>query len=197
MSVRFSSLGASLLMLAGAAGACNAGVIFSDNFDNENKGKGSLNFLGFTQWSVSGGTVDLIGKGYFDFFPKQGLFIDLDGSTSKAGRLASLVLSLDPGAYELSFSLAGNQRGYANDSVTVSLGSYSEVFNLPSSQAMTPYSRSVTINATTQTSLVFQNSGGDNVGALLDDVRLLSVPSPAGGVVLAGVGMGLMLRRRR
>lgn len=183
--------------LALAAAPAGAGVIFSDNFDLQNSGNGVLNFSSFSQWTVQNGTVDLIGNGYFDFFPGKGLYIDLDGSTRKAGLFSTIELSLAPGVYELAFALGGNQRGYADDTVSVTFGGYSESFTLPSSQGLTLFTRSVSFNAPTRTRLSFQNAGGDNVGAVLDDVRIVSIPSPSGGVLLASVGLVMILKRRR
>ncbi|MEZ5560441.1 MAG: hypothetical protein R3E86_18090 [Pseudomonadales bacterium] len=55
------------------AGAANAAIIFSDNFDGENGGVGALNYNSFAHWTVLDGTVDLIGNGFFDFLPGNGL----------------------------------------------------------------------------------------------------------------------------
>ena len=80
-----------LVVLIGlAAGRVDAAVIFSDNFDGENGGVGALNYTGFANFSVSNGLVDLIGNGFFDFLPGNGLYVDLDGSTSDAGVLTKV-----------------------------------------------------------------------------------------------------------
>jgi hypothetical protein len=46
--------------------------------------------------------------------------------------------------------------------------------------------------------LSFENSGGDNVGAVLSSVSLAAVPLPAGGLLLIG-GLACLaaLRRRK
>ena len=56
--------------------SANAGVIFSDNFNAENGGTGVLNYNSFNNWTVTDGTVDLIGNGFFDFYPGNGLYVD-------------------------------------------------------------------------------------------------------------------------
>ena len=48
---------------------------------------GALNFTNFPQWTVGDGAVDLIGNGFFDFIPGNGLYLDLGGSASNGGRL--------------------------------------------------------------------------------------------------------------
>lgn len=45
--------------------------------------------------------------------------------------------------------------------------------------------------------LSFQNSGGDNIGAVLTNVELAAVPVPAAGLMLIGALGGLALLRRR
>ena len=88
-------------------------LIFSDNFDTETL---ALNYTGFSQWTVSDGTVDLIGQGGgFDFLPGNGRYVDLDGSSGNAGIMRSSSLSLTAGVeYTLTISLAGSQRGDLN-----------------------------------------------------------------------------------
>lgn len=104
-----------------------------DNFNGENGGVGVLNYGGFANWTVGSGTVDLIGNGFFDFYPGNGLYVDLYGSTSDAGVLTSMALNLGPGTYTLQFVLAGSTRGDTN-SVNVSLGAlFNETFTLASS----------------------------------------------------------------
>ena len=92
--------------------------LFSDNFDSETL---ALNYAGFANWTVSDGTVDLIGNpAFFDLLPGNGRYVDLDGSTSNAGVMTSSALALTGGVtYDLTFSLAGSQRG---DSNTVTYG---------------------------------------------------------------------------
>jgi hypothetical protein len=80
------------------------------------------------------------------------------------------------------FSLAGNARGGPVDSVTVSLGPYSEVFNLASNAPFIVYTRDVTL--TSSAKLKFDHAGGDNFGIILDDVKLaLRQQPPPPGVV--------------
>lgn len=177
--------------------AAAASPILDDVFDTDHSGVGVLNFNGFRNWTVTGGTVDLIGSGYFDFFPGHGMYVDLDGSTRDPGLLASHEFTLTPGTYNVTFSLGGNQRGAAADDVTVGFGDWTETFRMLSSDPLTPITRTINIPAPTVTRLTFQNSGGDNIGAILDDVSIISVPSPAGAVLLGAASVGLAWRARR
>lgn len=199
-----ASLAVMSTLLIANEGAKSA-TLLSDNFDTENSGNGSLSFTGFTNWDVTLGTVDLIPVGpNFDFFPGNGLYVDLDGSSRDAGILSSkTTFNFDEGTvYNLQFALGGSTRGDSN-SVTVSLGSlFSEVFTLPSNAGLNVITRTFTALASSTGKLSFANAGGDNIGLILDNVNLTSsprpvpVPSAIFGVILAGSSL-LTLKQRK
>ncbi len=95
------------------------------------------------------------------------------------GFAPSLIRSVDtfnfnPGTVNLSFDLAGSQRGDTNP-VRVSLGSlYSELFTLPSNATFTRITRTFEVSSPTTANLVFdsRDSGNDLSGLLLDNVVL-------------------------
>lgn len=181
------------------AGSASAIPIFSDNFNSENGGVGILNYTGFTNWDVTGGgTVDLIGNGFFDFYPGHGLYVDLDGSTGNAGTL-SLKSSVGPftaGNYVLTFLLGGSTRGDTN-TVDVVVGGASQSFTLASGDPLASRTIPFNLAASGPLNLTFHNLGGDNVGLILDNVSIDAVPEPA-TLVLLGSGLtALALRRRR
>jgi hypothetical protein len=169
-----------------------------DSFDSENGGTPTLNYFGFANFNVTNGSVDLIGNGFFDFFPGNGLYVDLDGSTGDAGVFTSNTL-FAPGNYSLMFDLAGSQRG-STETVNVSFGSYSEVFTLASDMAFTTVARNATVGAG-GSNLVFSNTGGDNIGGLLDNVivRPSAVPEASSmALLLPGLAaLGIFARRRK
>jgi len=182
-------LGIGLLLILGLASNPLLAdvVLLSDDFDNE--GPESWNYNNFQKWTVTDGSVDLLGPGGWNPFPAYGKYVDLDGSTLDAGRLISkTIFALTPGIiYTLKFDLAGSQWGDTN-TVDVSLGSFSESFTLDPSAPFTTYSRNISLPFATSAQLIFDHRGGDNKGLLLDNVQLSYVPLP-GAVCLLGSGL--------
>lgn len=195
MSVVTKALCAVTLGCALAAPAHSA-VLFSDNFDSYSYALNATNFGG--NWTVSNGTVDVIGNGNFDFYPGNGMYIDLDGSTNQPGEFASSAINLNAGTYTLAFTLSGSTRGESN-TVDVSFGNYAESFTFASSDPLTTYTRTVSFASNSLASVVFKNGGNDNMGALLFNVSVSAVPEvETQAMILAGLGlMSLIVRRRK
>src|SRR5262249_3546322 len=151
-------------------GGLLASVLLDDSFDTENAGAGTLNYTGFARWNVTRGSVDLLGNGFFDQNPGNGLYVDLDGSTFSAGRMESKSLfTLTRGTYQLTFSL-GNSDGV--NTATVSLGDvYSEPFTRTGALPFETVTRTITVSAATTARLVFDHEGADNEGLLIDNIR--------------------------
>lgn len=185
------------LAIAGllASGLAQAAPIFNDDFDANGLGLNAVP----AGWTVSGGTVDIIGSpGFYDLIPGSGRYIDLDGSTKSAG-LLSTSFSLAAGTtYLAEFDLAGNHRESTYESVTVNFGTASLTASLPIETGWTAYTLYFTPSASGSYSLSFQNAGGDNIGMLLDNVSIAAVPEPGTlAMLLSGLGMiGLIARRR-
>ncbi|MEH2451801.1 PEP-CTERM sorting domain-containing protein [Nostoc sp.] len=181
-------------------------VLLEDNFDTENSGAGMLNYNNFTNWNVTDGTVDLIGSNnFYNYLPNNGLYVDTDGSSLMAGKLESkTTFGFNVGdILNLTFKLAGDQRNNGDNSVDVSLGSlFKETFTLPSTQNFTTFTRNITVTSATTAKLAFDGVGGDNIGLLLDDVKLTkttSVPEPTSiiGVLAFGAFSATSLCKRK
>ena len=178
-----------------ASASAHANLLFEDNFNAEAR---ELNTT-LSNWTVSNGSIDVIGTGYFDFYPGNGNYLDLDGSSRNAGKITTLTsFALNPGfTYLLSFDLGGSKRGDSN-SVNVALGNFSETFTLASSAGWQNITRSITVQGDMSSRLSFDHAGGDNMGLILDNVSVTAVPEPETyALMLAGLGlMGFMVRRR-
>jgi hypothetical protein len=189
-----SIVAAALLLAAGSAQA--ATTIFSDDFNSSVSG---LNVVP-TGWTVTDGTVDVVSGS----FCLTGFCVDLDGSTSNAGILSRNISLMGGLTYTLGFDLSGNKRG-GTDNVTVTFGSASTTFTALASNA--PYTR-FTLDLTPASdglyAINFANAGGDNVGALLENVTVMSadivpgIPEPSTTMLLlAGLAsLGIAARRQ-
>lgn len=172
-------------------------TVFADNFNGNPYGLNTIP----SGWNVSGGTVDLVGAGGYGYLCATGggMCVDLDGSTSNAGVL-SRDLSLTAGTtYTSFFDIAGSQRG-GSENLQIIFGSSTMSLNpLASDSPWTQYSLTFTPTVTGTYSLVFNNAGGDNMGAILDNVSVQAVPEPESyALLLAGLGlMGTVARRRK
>ena len=182
MRIRYAlRLGILLPLLAGCSSTAPESLppltLLEDDFNAENGGISyALTYTGFARWNVIAGTVDLIGTPPVAFLPSnQGMYVDLDGNTMEAGTLQTKdTFELLPATYELRFSLAGSLReGYPPDTVIVSVGeSFSETIILESHTPLETYTRTFRVRSRVLAPVTFKHLGGDNVGILLDDVRL-------------------------
>lgn len=178
-----------------------AAPLFFDDFSQEQKATNTQ----LDNWTIARGTVDVVGDP--DFFaglctggPSPSHCVDLDGSTSSAARIESTGIALGPGSYQFSFWLRGNARNSSTDTVRMIVETGvtpGESFVLGGNAPWTEYIRFFSLQAPQVVNLVFDHAGGDNIGILLDNVRLEQVPEPA---LLALLGFGLAgacARRRR
>jgi hypothetical protein len=169
-----------------------------DGFEGEGQPSSVLNYNSFTNWDITDGTVDLIQNGNpWGIVCSVGSFcVDLDGSTGNAGVVTSKE-GFAAGKYKVSFDLSGNQRNGAFDTVTVMFGAGAllNAVNLNSNAGWTTYS--FLVDLVDGDKLSFENFGGDNLGAILDNINVSAVPLPA-AVWLFGSGlMGFLALRRK
>ncbi|MBY0436556.1 MAG: VPLPA-CTERM sorting domain-containing protein [Burkholderiales bacterium] len=185
------------------AGPAAAATVFSDNFDADTLAlNGSL-----SNWTVSSGTIDVIGTGSFNFYPGNGNFLDLDGTSNNAGRIETkLPLAFTIGqTYTLSFSFGRNGGNAESMTYGVTGGNLSQVFSLLQGGTVPFSAFSIDFVASSASgNIFFDHAGGDNQGIVLDNVRLASVgtavvPVPAAlPLMLTGlIALGAIARRRR
>jgi hypothetical protein len=192
------ALGTMVLCFALLGQVARAQVVFSDTFDAENGGVTQFNYSGFAQWTVSNGSVDLIGNGSSDPYPGNGMYVDLDGTSFDAATFTSSPIGLIPGQYKLTFELGYNTNGPADNQMTVSLGgAYSElIVNADAGFPVFSFiERSITVASAGAYSIQFDHLGGDNQGLIIDDVTLSRVPEPGTIAIAAAALCALGLRR--
>lgn len=163
---------------------------------DEYKATGQLSYKNWKEWTAveGNGDVDLIGNGFFDFLPGNGLYMDLAGSGPpwKGNLTSKRLFKLENGVtYALSMLIAGNQRANLPGfkmKVNVTNGSNSllqnNVFNVDDwQQPFTLYrwdfigdgseGNQVTLE------LLEQPKGAEPFGPLIDEVRLDRITAPA------------------
>ena len=182
----------------------HAGVVFTDNFNNENGGTPVLGTTTLTNFNVTLPSVDVIGSSVggtsYDFYPGNGLYLDLDGTSGATNSQISTRTVFGPGSYNLSFLLGNNPGGGGSiNTVTISLGDYtSGAINTTGFPALTQYNLAFTTSVSG--ALTFTQGGpADQQGTILDNVQLSSVPEPGSVVtMLSGLaGLGLIQWKRR
>lgn len=197
LKTKFGNLVAAAVLAFGVGGAAQAAtVVLTDNFDGYGTGVNVLNvgpaFFG-PKWTTTPTLDYIVDNAYGNLCRGTGACVDLDGSTNNSGILAS-AMSFAAGTYELVFELFGNSRGGSDDEVTITLGD--QVLVLSNIASGDDVSGSWTFT-TTGGVLSFENTGGDNIGAVLSSVTLSAVPVPAAGFLLIGALGGLAALRRR
>jgi len=178
-----------------------AAVLLFDDFNSESQ---SLNHTPFANWSVSAGSVDVIGTGFYDFYPGNGNYVDLNGSSGAIGALTSNTV-FGAGTYTLTFTLGGSNGGDGNvdpsaKTTRVIFGNFVQDITLASNAGLTTQSFTFT---TTGGNLTFASLPGGNefgpyVGNVLDNVQVSAVPelSTWGMMLIGFAGMGLLAYRR-
>lgn len=206
-TMKFKTIVASAALIACAVWAQGsaAGVVLSDNFNADAQTlnwAGDSSFASLPDPSIAGqSSTDLIGTGFYDFYPGNGNYVDLDGSSGTGNNPAGVLkskTSFGAGTYTLSFDLAGNARGAANQTTIVTLGGTTVAsLNLSSSDPFTLHTFTFT---TTGGNLMFLEQGpSDQQGNILDNVTLTSVPEPTTwALMLIGFGgLGAVMRVAR
>lgn len=201
---------ATALALSISASAATSAVLFSDDFDGETRGLSTAP----TKWTVSDGTVDILGPGLFDFYPDNGNYIDVDGSTRDGGRMETRTeFIFDIGSkYTLSFQYGKNKSINSQEFLyfgVTGAGGFGQLIEMPGPAIPTLLSHSYSFFATSARGRIyFETSSADNVGPIIDAVVLTAdpvapppplapIPLPATLPLLAAALVTLGLRRRR
>lgn len=201
-----------------------AQIVFKDIFDPENGGVGQLNYSAFTKWDINQGFVDLIGNGFNDLLPGNGLYLDMNGSGGHGGTIqtSNKYPVLKNHLYKLKFNAAGSHRASAVDDMYVYVIDQFEntivdnSFRLVSSAPFATRTLSFVPSANNMKVFIgFMSpySDTDNQGMLIDRVRLKHVgavrhaapargtPEPGAiaalGAAVTAFGWGLLRPRRR
>ena len=104
---------ATLALAACAASAASASVLMSNNFDSEAGGASALNYTGFSNLTVTSGTVDVVRTPDYGITCAggSGSCLDLDGSTFHSGTVTTATFGFGTGdKVVFSWDLSGNQR---------------------------------------------------------------------------------------
>lgn len=191
-------------VLAAVPAGSQAAVLFYDNFDSSLPAT-TLN-ANVPGWVATNGTVDYIKSGDFGItcFGATGGCIDLDGSSGDAAtpfETKSSFSFVTGRTYRLTFRLSNNQRSGDTDTVLVKAGEISLIMTLlPDSLFL--YSWAFTASKMSTTTIQFSNGGGDNFGAILDEVKLEDITKGGGEVpepsslALLGAGVAALAARR-
>lgn len=174
--------------LALSATANAESVVFTADFDADTPGLNTAP-AGF---NLTRGNVDLLGTGdngvETDLQPGNGYYVSLVGSGSGAAGLATNQ-TFEAGEYELTFDLTGNNQGATDETVTVGLGSFSESIQLDAANAFDPFSgQSFSFNSDAAGALTFDTfdspgvTGGDDLGALIDNIVLTRIDDGTGPI---------------
>jgi PEP-CTERM motif len=200
MLLRFlAAASLSTALLLQVATSSEAAALISEDFESATP---ALSVTSIPSFTVNSGTVDVIGTGTgFDFYPNNGKYLDLNGSS--AAIIESAAFNFAAGdTVTLKFDYGANGE---NRSADVFFGN-ALLTTLNASEStgtiFTPYETTFTLGSATTASVLFSAVSTGAAGIILDNVVLTTsaVPEPAtlpALLTLGVVGGALVLRRKQ
>lgn len=188
----FASAALALFALTAPASAS----IIPDQFNSENGGVGTLNYSGFADFTVTSGSVDLIGAGFYDNFPGNGLYVDMAGTTGQFGALTTNMVYA-AGTYHVTLGLGGTIYNGISDGVSLDWGTGSWSSGDLAGLTSQTFNFDITLNSASAITIAdLGHSGNANIGATLFGLTVErtqgAVPEPLTlslmGAGLAGMG---------
>jgi beta propeller repeat protein len=160
-------------------------VLLSDNFDGENGGVpvGNGQYTALQNFNITRGTIDLLGNGYLDCIPGNGLYLDLDGATHQAARLESKTeFALTPGWYRVALRV-GNCSAEQN-TLNLYVGSHylGTITRGPGPIDFSRFEYPVQVTTAENSRIIIDHDGGDNNGLFLDLVEFVRLDHPPDGM---------------
>lgn len=194
--------------------AAHASDLLNDNFDSESP---DLNYTGFVNWNVLGGTVDIHGSGspWGNGQQKYAAdrFVDLDGSNGQNGVMETksnlLVSAGQTLAISYDLNLNPGSPYNSDNGIRVELGRGGAFTNVLTHDEFVPNPlgtwRHVELMYTATAAdandgLKMRMSGlgaADWQGVFVDNVRVQSVPEPCSMAALGVGALGLLRRRAK
>ena len=180
----------------------HAQVVFLDTFSADAQVLGATSL---TNWSInSGANVDVIGTGFFDLYPGNNNYIDLNGTNATAATTLTTrnTISLAGGSrYGFSFDLGKNQsasqtlRIRVTDGVTTFVDqTISDSLSYP---AFVNQGFQFNTSSSSAVNIIFDQSGPSNAGYVIDNVRLSVIPEPTTLALVGSMGLPLLMLARR
>lgn len=200
----YKNLGfASAALVLFALTAPASASIMPDDFNSENGGVGTLNYYGFANYTVTSGSVDLIGAGFYDNFPGNGMYVDMAGTTGQFGALTTNTVYA-AGTYHVTLGLGGTIYSGISDGVLLDWGTGNWSSGDLAGLTSQTFDFDITLDVASAITISdLGHSGNANIGATLfglsvERTQKSDVPEPLTlslmGAGLAGMGA---FRRRR